>query len=110
MKPATLLILTRYPNESIMIGDNLLVTVAKILLGALELAVHDYPYAGMERSVWIEEGQSKEIAPEVWVTYCGSKKGVDGPRVRIGIEAPKALLVHRKEVWDAIRPSRDYLS
>ncbi|MBM4072494.1 MAG: carbon storage regulator [Planctomycetes bacterium] len=64
----------------------------------------------MERSVWIEEGQSREIAPEAWVTYYGPKKGVDGPRVRIGIEAPRSLPVHRKEVWDAIRPTRDWSS
>jgi sRNA-binding carbon storage regulator CsrA len=92
-----------------MIGDNLLVTVAKVLLGAVELAVHDYPYARMERSVWLEEGESKEIAPEVWVTYCGCQNGVDGPRVKIEIKA-ESLPVHRKEVWDAIRPTRDYLS
>lgn len=28
---------------------------------------------------------------------------IRGDRVRIGINAPKGITVHRKEVWDAIR-------
>lgn len=29
--------------------------------------------------------------------------GIRGDKVRIGVNAPKSISVHRKEVWDAIR-------
>jgi len=30
---------------------------------------------------------------------------IRGDKVRLGIEAPKEVSVHRKEVWDAIHPN-----
>ena len=33
--------------------------------------------------------------------------GVKGDQVRIGIEAPKEIPVHRKEIWDKIRKEKE---
>ena len=55
-----MLVLTRNTNESIHIGDNIIITVI----------------------------------------------GVRGDRVRIGIEAPKNVAVHRREIYDVIRKSQ----
>jgi len=45
------------------------------------------------------EGESLRIGHEVTVTVLG----VRGNQVRIGIDAPKALTVHRKEVYERIQ-------
>ena len=55
-----MLVLSRKKHESVMIGDNVAVTVVE----------------------------------------------VRGDKVRLGIEAPKDVAVHRREVYDAIRASR----
>lgn len=55
-----MLILTRKPGETLMIGDNVTVTVL----------------------------------------------GVSGTQVRIGIEAPKTVSVHREEVYERIQEDR----
>lgn len=56
-----MLVLSRHKNESIMIGDNIIITVVDIR----------------------------------------------GDKVRLGIEAPQEISVHRKEVYEAIKRSVD---
>lgn len=52
-----MLVLTRKPNQSIMVGDDVVITILE----------------------------------------------VRGDKVRVGIEAPRDVIVHRKEVYEAIR-------
>ncbi|MGB9586119.1 MAG: carbon storage regulator CsrA [Anaerolineales bacterium] len=33
--------------------------------------------------------------------------GIEGERVKIGITAPREILVHRKELWDAINEQNE---
>lgn len=55
-----------------------------------------------------KEGESIIIANDITITVVG----IRGDKVRLGIEAPKDVPVHRQEVFDAImkegllRPSR----
>ena len=50
-------------------------------------------------------GESIKIGKDIEITIVrlGDK------RVRIGIDAPPELAVHRKEVWDAIQETTDAL-
>lgn len=59
-----MLILTRKPGESLIIGDDVIVTVL----------------------------------------------GVRGGQVRIGIDAPKSISVHRQEIYDKIKRENQYKS
>ncbi|RCS41536.1 carbon storage regulator [Bremerella cremea] len=56
-----MLVLSRYQNETIMIGDDVAITVVEIR----------------------------------------------GDKVRLGIEAPKSIDVHRREVWAKIKAGQD---
>ena len=55
-----MLVLSRKKNESIVVNDNVVITIVEI----------------------------------------------HGDKVRIGVEAPKEVLVHRREVWEAIRRNK----
>lgn len=43
------------------------------------------------------------IGTDIFITVCR----IDGDRVRLGIEAPDDVSVHRQEVYDAILRERD---
>ena len=49
-------------------------------------------------------GESLVIGDDVEVTVLGTK----GNQVRIGIDAPKDVSVHRKEIYDKIQEERDH--
>ena len=48
-------------------------------------------------------GEKIRIGDDITVIYCGQGKGNN---VRIAIEAPKAIPVHREEVYDRIQAER----
>lgn len=48
-------------------------------------------------------GETLMIGEEVTVTVLG----VSGKQVRIGINAPKEIPVHRSEVWDRIQKEKE---
>ncbi len=48
-------------------------------------------------------GETLMIGDEVTVTVLGVK----GNQVRIGVNAPKDVAVHREEIYDRIRHERD---
>jgi len=48
-------------------------------------------------------GETLMIGDEVTVTVLGVK----GNQVRIGVNAPKDVAVHREEIYDRIRNERD---
>ena len=47
-------------------------------------------------------GETLMIGDEVTVTVFGIK----GNQIRIGINAPEHVAVHRKEIWDAIQENK----
>ena len=49
-------------------------------------------------------GETLMIGDEVTVTVLGVK----GNQVRIGVNAPKDVSVHREEIYDRIRNERDH--
>lgn len=49
------------------------------------------------------KGEQIVVADNVVITVVE----IRGDKVRLGVEAPKEVSVHRKEVWDAIRREKD---
>jgi len=50
-----------------------------------------------------KEGQSLKINDDITVTVLG----VSGNQVRIGVNAPKDVSVHREEVYERIQAEKD---
>lgn len=100
-----MLVLPRKKSDAIVIGDTLFVTVTVILPGAVYLAVHD-SYMRTHYTLRVDKGKSEQVGTQfrVTITYCGL--GLSSRFARLGVEAPREVAVHRKEVWEAIqRPS-----
>jgi carbon storage regulator len=54
-----------------------------------------------------KKNESIVIGNDITVIVVEIRQMNDVWKVRLGIEAPKEVPVHRKEVWDAIAPFRD---
>jgi sRNA-binding carbon storage regulator CsrA len=100
-----MLILSRYPLESVVIGDHLFVTVKMIGTGHIELGVHDSE-TNANFSHRIKKDELIEIGPEIRVGFFDVREFEKGPKARLGIDLPRDVPVHRKEVWDALRDDR----
>ena len=50
-------------------------------------------------------GEKIKIGDDVTITLIEVHKGVE--KVRVGIDAPKSVAVHRQEVWDTIQRDKD---
>ena len=100
-----MLILSRYPGESIYFGEHLFVTLAKIGADQIELDAHDSS-AIAKSSLRLKANESIEIRPDIYITFVEVRDGEKGQLARLGIEAPRDVPVHRKEVWDAIHGDR----
>jgi carbon storage regulator len=100
-----MLILSRYPGESIYFGEQLFVTLAKIGAGQIELDVHDTSVIA-KSSHRLKANETIEISPDIYITFVEARESEKGQSARLGIEAPRDVPVHRKEVWDAIHGDR----
>jgi carbon storage regulator len=98
---AEMLILSRYPGESIYIGDDLFVTLTKIGADEIELDLHNSA-AIAKSSHRLKVNEKIEISPEIRITFIEVRDSEKGQRARLGIEVPRDVPVYRKEVWDAI--------
>jgi carbon storage regulator len=101
------LVLSRYVDESIMIGDELLLTVVQIRSNTATVRATLQPVADREVrytfDCTLKRDDRRELQPEV---FC-SLADVRGDKVRLSIQAPRTISVHRKEVYDAIRSEND---
>lgn len=100
-----MLILSREANQSLMIGDDLQLEVLKIRGASANVRITRRLIGGrLTEEVfcgWLEKDRQFKLADEI---VCTIVQITSNPsKVRIGIEAPKKVSVHRKEVYDAIR-------
>ena len=100
-----MLVLSREINQSLMIGDDLELTVIKIRGTRANLHITRRLIGGRLSedlfSNWLEKDRPLDLGNGI---VCAVIDVRDNPtKVRLGIQAPKELSVHRKEVYDAIR-------
>jgi carbon storage regulator len=62
----------------------------------------------INESIVIQLGQKATGEDELVEVYVVDVRTVDGGhRVRLGVQAPREVPVHRKEIYDALRIERD---
>lgn len=100
-----MLVLSRYRNESIMIGDNIQITVLDVWCAGdrnnTKIGVEAPEGVCGDRILRKDECFS--LTDEIVITVVD----IRSDRVRLGIEAPKDVPVHRNEVYDAIHQKKD---
>lgn len=98
-----MLVLSREKDQSIVL-DECMMTVTSL---TNKLVTLTFATEGQEdQIVKLEKnGVVKVNDDEITITIVEIRKvgGTGSLKVRIGVEAPKEIPVHRKEVWDAIR-------
>jgi carbon storage regulator CsrA len=93
-----MIVLSRERNETVMIGESLLVTVMLVRGDRVTLEVED-----QERS----QTSTHELERDQELLLRGDCRvrvvDIRAEKVRLGVVAPRQLSVHRKEVWEALR-------
>lgn len=88
-----MLILTRKPGESIIIGGRLAVTIRKIGMGHVMVSLGDrHPFM-------LVHGQHVEIMDGVAIRL----NAIKGNQAAIGVRAPRSVSVNREEIEERIR-------
>jgi sRNA-binding carbon storage regulator CsrA len=107
-----MLVLSRQRDESIMVGDDLLVTVRAIRGESVCLCINRRLPAGQfaggrfaadTGETWLQRDDVLWLLPDAWCEVVD----IRDDKVRLGFNVPKELSVHRKEVYDAIRREND---
>jgi len=103
-----LLVVSREKDQSMMIGDDLRVTVlrvrgkrALVVAARRRLTVRQPSWEESEPK-WMEVGEEVELGRDAWVGVVD----VRGEKVRLGFTLPKHLQLHRQEVYDALHALR----
>lgn len=106
-----MLVLSRQAGQTVIIGEDLFVTVDKILSQAGQLSVcaparviKGVSGTVLEKranvaAILLARDEHVDLGPEIRVTVVD----IRGDKLRLGIDSPPELPVHRKEVYDAIR-------
>jgi carbon storage regulator CsrA len=101
-----MIIFSRHVGEAVMVGDRVEVAVAAIEPMFAVLSIRHSPAGGLvsaEDSLRL----TCAIGDVVQVPAAGSCTVVeirdDVGKVRLGMDAPKDISIHRKEVWEAIK-------
>lgn len=94
-----LLVLNRTPGESVMIGDDITVTVFGLDGRRVALSTRYVLAEGIWTNLtWHDERDAFSITDAIQGCICS----VSGNQVRLGIDAPRSVSVHRQEVYNRI--------
>src|SRR5688500_6534897 len=94
-----MLVITRRQNEAVMLGDDLLVRVVEIDPKRVKLAVTRLNTLGVPAELWLAREEIAEVVGGITLEVVD----IRDDKLRLGIDAPKNVSIHRKEVYDAIR-------
>ena len=99
-----MIVISRQVADAIMVGEDVEVGVVAIEPAAVTLSVRHSAVGGrltLEDSFQQVAGRDAVISlPAVGVCTIVD---IRGDKVRLGMDAPKDVSIHRKEVWEAIK-------
>ena len=95
-----MLVLSRTKHQGLQIGDDTTVTVTKIEQSTTTLTV-TVDGKVTDTSV-LQKNESIQIG-DTTVVVVEIRKVKGSEKVRLGVEAPKEMPIHRREVFEAIR-------
>ena len=115
-----MLVLSRKKNEIIIVGEDILIVVVEIRGDRVRLGVNAPRYIPVHRREVFEAIRRNETAASMPSVDPGNTAGasvssagsgcvvvtvvdIRGDKVRLGIDAPTEIPVHRREVWEAIQ-------
>ena len=90
-----MLVLTRHAHESIVIGDDIEITILEVSGKTVELGINAPRAAKLPTILALPVDESMKIGDTVEVTILG----VSGKTIKLGVSAPKDVSVHRSEVY-----------
>jgi carbon storage regulator len=103
-----MLVLSRQVNESIILGEDILVTVVQLRGDRVVLQIKD---STKPERISSDEVQTISMERDDEYTVCDDVKisvvDIRAEKARIGVHGPKEMTVHRKEVYDAVRREND---
>jgi carbon storage regulator CsrA len=98
------IIISRQVGEALTVGDDVEVTVAAIHPSFVTL---DVRHSAVHGRLTLEDSFRRDARRDevIDLPVSGSCTVVDirGDKVRLGMDAPKDMSIHRKEVWEAIK-------
>lgn len=96
-----MLVMSRQTGKSIVIADSVRVTVGLLDPETAELIIED---RGETTTSHLRRNERLVIdSVQVMVIVVDLREGPNGYKVRLGIEAPRDVPVHRSEIYDVIR-------
>ena len=97
-------VISREVGESVMIGDDVELTVVKLRAKVVTL---DMRHTTLRGRITLDDSFRRDavVGDVLDLPAPGSCAVVDirGDKVRLGLDAPKDVSIHRKEVWEAIK-------
>jgi carbon storage regulator CsrA len=124
-----MLVLSRYKNEAIYVGDNIRIVIADIRGARVKIVIEAPPEVSIHRKEVheaIQRGAQSATRPTLarkeFTRLVLTRKTnevicigddirvmvveVRGDRVRIGVNAPESVAVHREEIYEAIKAAK----
>ena len=99
-----MMVFSRQVGDAMIVGDDVELTVVRLRAKVVTLEMRHTTLGGR---VTLDDSFRRDavVGDVVNLPVTGSCSVVDirGDKVRLGMDAPKDLSIHRKEVWEAIK-------
>ena len=98
-----MLVISRGAGEAVMIGDDIVVWVDRVFDGVVAVRVTRSELRGRLTTTSFEGVLHTDESIDLGSGCRCQQTGTRGDRARMGFDVPKAMSIHRREVYEAIR-------
>jgi sRNA-binding carbon storage regulator CsrA len=96
-----MLVLKRAVGQSLVVGEDWLLTLAHVEKGVAQVNLARLQNQDQVNAIALPQAQRVEVLPDVHVMFVEPLSDCAG--ARLGLEMPRDLSIHRKEVFDAMQ-------